>query len=1039
MKNKIGPSLLVIAAAADKKEARHITNKFESYRLPKHIMQSYDDVDSDKLSKQFVSFEQELHTPEGQAALQATTAVVVCSPNAVSSSEVSDWLKAYLTQHGYHRLLCYIIAGEPNATDKSDEKNEAFPKEVRFRVDQQGHLTEQRFEPIAADARKKGDGVKTAFVKLAAGVFGVRFADLQQRVLKRKRQKIMAAFAALIAIVSFLGFLQLEQNKQARNKQHEEFNASLKQAYELANKELDVEAKRQLELADSLAQTNEERLLTEKLQRRLKLSHPIKQSLFESQTFDGFIKSENGSSIGALYKHKNAVNLAIANDEATHSYQLKGVTILNKELIPSLPKQGEMLSYSLQEDKFWYLVATSESAWQMHVLDLKTKAIQSFPEQAGELLDQFANLAPLLQSNVLKSLNQGWTAYIENGSLTLKNFANSQEFRLTDKKFETQREIAQLWFSPFNARVFIRFNTSTDIHVWHLDDNSLVNEVPKDIASHIRSSDRNLKYFITNHEISDSGNTRKYAVLTNTSTFEQTHFDNVHLFGVVDIDSMIFKGEDTESLHYALIKLDLSNESVIWTTRNSRWHHGMGLANGAIYAQGNPGEIIRIDATSGEHLLSIKTTCTRDFNLRKVGTVDCLTESGHWISYNVSSFMKQDTIHIGKQVKNLYHQNPSSVILRNTEDDAHLIRFDWKNSSLTHFSWPKRCFGNAISVAQRTWLVSFEKGHYQAFLNQCSEAMSTNQNLFNNDYVLAWFNETQGFSSSNPIVHLQNIPLLNATFARENLYVNPGEFHWDNKTQSFNWANDFWDDAELPDGSVLEYGIHTSDLSYTVLVLRDGSNYKIMGFDPVTKQLGQTFKQFSLANNQTYQLGFVPNSHWFWFSLLNADDKQIHWFATDNETTNCPAIEQFESQFGFMRFSTSGKFALITELNPIFESKIVAFPSGETLHRGSITQDMEFHQTLPYVRLNNQVHALNRNMVAISIDFPGTVLIHQLHPNQPLAAGLCGGKVCVANIETQQVEFVGRNSGIASLVKFFDEDHIAYVQNGKLVVKQLFH
>jgi tetratricopeptide (TPR) repeat protein len=57
-------------------------------------------------------------------------------------------------------------------------------------------------EPLAADARKSGDGKRNAFLKLVAGVAGVRYDDLRQREQHRHHRRLLA-----IATAASTGFI----------------------------------------------------------------------------------------------------------------------------------------------------------------------------------------------------------------------------------------------------------------------------------------------------------------------------------------------------------------------------------------------------------------------------------------------------------------------------------------------------------------------------------------------------------------------------------------------------------------------------------------------------------------------------------------------------------------------------------------------------------------------------------------------------------------------------------------------------------------
>src|SRR5262249_42348973 len=78
---------------------------------------------------------------------------------------------------------------------------EAFPPAIRFRVGPDGHLTDERTEPLAADVRKGKDQKRDAKLKLVAGILGIRFDDLKRRDARRRRQRRLTVSAATILVL----------------------------------------------------------------------------------------------------------------------------------------------------------------------------------------------------------------------------------------------------------------------------------------------------------------------------------------------------------------------------------------------------------------------------------------------------------------------------------------------------------------------------------------------------------------------------------------------------------------------------------------------------------------------------------------------------------------------------------------------------------------------------------------------------------------------------------------------------------------------
>ena len=144
-------------------------------------------------------------------ALEASaTLVVICSPAAARSRWVNEEILAYKRLGRADRVLCLIAAGEPNASDAPESGlEECFPAALRYALDTDGALTDQREEPVAADARPGGDGRTGAKLKLVAGILGVGLDELRQREQQRRHRRLVAVSAASLAGMVLTGFLAL--------------------------------------------------------------------------------------------------------------------------------------------------------------------------------------------------------------------------------------------------------------------------------------------------------------------------------------------------------------------------------------------------------------------------------------------------------------------------------------------------------------------------------------------------------------------------------------------------------------------------------------------------------------------------------------------------------------------------------------------------------------------------------------------------------------------------------------------------------------
>ncbi|PZR72179.1 MAG: hypothetical protein DLM73_13895 [Chthoniobacterales bacterium] len=136
-----------------------------------------------------------------QNALRSSRAlIVICSPRAAASRWVNEEIKLYKSMGREDRVFCLIVDGEPNAPADSGLL-ESFPTAVRFRVGEDGQVSDEPAEPIAADAREGKDGKRNALLKLMAGIIGVPYDQLRQRERQRQiRQRLR--FAALVAALA---------------------------------------------------------------------------------------------------------------------------------------------------------------------------------------------------------------------------------------------------------------------------------------------------------------------------------------------------------------------------------------------------------------------------------------------------------------------------------------------------------------------------------------------------------------------------------------------------------------------------------------------------------------------------------------------------------------------------------------------------------------------------------------------------------------------------------------------------------------------
>lgn len=135
------------------------------------------------------------------ALAQSRTLIVVCSPRSAASRWVDEEVRTFKALGREDRVLCLIVDGEPNATERPGRgRSECFPEAVRHRVGPDGRLTPLRVEPVAADVRSGKDGWRSARLKLVAGVLGIRYGDLRRRDVVRRRWRWALGVAAALLL-----------------------------------------------------------------------------------------------------------------------------------------------------------------------------------------------------------------------------------------------------------------------------------------------------------------------------------------------------------------------------------------------------------------------------------------------------------------------------------------------------------------------------------------------------------------------------------------------------------------------------------------------------------------------------------------------------------------------------------------------------------------------------------------------------------------------------------------------------------------------
>ncbi len=172
-------------------------------------------------------------TEQTLAALEASKfLIVICSPRAAQSKYVNEEVRRFKMLGRAGRLLPVIVDGEPG-----DPARECFPPALRCKVGADGAVSEEREEPIAADARAQGDGKEIARQKVVAGLLGLGLDEIVQRAerARKRRNRFWAALAGVFLVLAVAASGSAAYAWQQLKTNEAFLNATLKRATEIVD------------------------------------------------------------------------------------------------------------------------------------------------------------------------------------------------------------------------------------------------------------------------------------------------------------------------------------------------------------------------------------------------------------------------------------------------------------------------------------------------------------------------------------------------------------------------------------------------------------------------------------------------------------------------------------------------------------------------------------------------------------------------------------------------------------------------------------
>ncbi len=177
---------------ADADAASKLQRRLERYRLPKRVAQaranSAQALGPIFRDREDLAVASSLSDAIRDAIARAEALIVLCSPNAVSSTWVAAEIDLFRVHHPDKPIFAVLLSGDPATS---------FP----------ATLTANGNEPLAADLRPKGDGTQLGFLKIVAGIAGVPLDTLIQRDAQRRIRRVTAITVGALTAMLIMGIM----------------------------------------------------------------------------------------------------------------------------------------------------------------------------------------------------------------------------------------------------------------------------------------------------------------------------------------------------------------------------------------------------------------------------------------------------------------------------------------------------------------------------------------------------------------------------------------------------------------------------------------------------------------------------------------------------------------------------------------------------------------------------------------------------------------------------------------------------------------
>lgn len=181
----------------DRREAERLLRRLETYRLPTPPQNS----DSRQLGAIFMDREALAAATELSAAIrealdESRAMVVLCSKSSAQSEWVNREIRTFRELHPNRPIVPVVIEG---ASEEINDLSVLFPTELLNAYD----------EPLAADFRRSGDGLRIGFLKLVSALTDTPLSKLLRKDARRRNRRVTAITAASILLSTVMGTLAL--------------------------------------------------------------------------------------------------------------------------------------------------------------------------------------------------------------------------------------------------------------------------------------------------------------------------------------------------------------------------------------------------------------------------------------------------------------------------------------------------------------------------------------------------------------------------------------------------------------------------------------------------------------------------------------------------------------------------------------------------------------------------------------------------------------------------------------------------------------